>query len=46
MYEVLCETLSGPVVVDRTENPEEGYLVACNLQAEGKYAWMQEEDYE
>ena len=42
MYEVLCETMSGPIVVDRVDDPDEGYALACNLQAEGKQAYMQE----
>ena len=42
MYEVLCETPSGTVVVDRTSDPDEGHVLACNLQSEGKRAWMQE----
>ena len=40
MYEVLCDTPNGPVVVDRFQGADEAYLLACALQAEGKTAWV------
>ena len=39
----MCETKDGDVVIARTWDADEGYHLACSLQADGHNAWMQEE---
>lgn len=42
MYQVLVEYECGPVTVDWSTEADEAYLTACNLQAEGHKAWVEE----
>jgi hypothetical protein len=36
MYQVLCETLIGAMILTDTEDRDEAYRLACALQARGK----------
>jgi hypothetical protein len=36
MYQVLCETLAGTVVITTDDDRDAAYVTACNLQARGE----------